>query len=237
MGVLASSFNVITTFAVIIGWLILVFSAFGIYKRQMERPKVWRVALVIVVGLSSVTITIPLLNEMMKIAILPLGVWILYAILKRKEGRWKKYRPYAWLGFWGNYVFLVTALFAIPIHHAIYPIDEPSTYISNIEEASLINLHPSAKDMALNKENILDQLDTMRQGTFFNEQWYEDTFMNSERSNRERFPYQLSGVTKKWGSGVRSIIFIEDDGKGILISTPSKQFYFRSDVSLIEGGD
>ena len=118
----------------------------------------------------------------------------------------------------------------------VYPKDEPSTYISNVENASILNIHPSAKDRSLNKESLLNQLDTMRQETIFSDQWYEDTYMNTESNKRnERFPYQLIGTSSKWGSGLETIIYIEDDGKGILLSTPQEQLYFRSEDSLIEG--
>ena len=102
--------------------------------------------------------------------------------------------------------------------------------------ASILNIHPSAKNQSLNKESLLKQLHTMRQEMIYSDQWYEDTYMKTESNKRgERFPYQLIGTSSKWGSGLHTIIFIEDDGKGILLSTPKKQLYFRSEDSLIEG--
>lgn len=84
----------------------------------------------------------------------------------------------------------------------------------------------------------MEQLDTMRKETIYSDEWYRDTYMNAEPNQRnERFPYQLIGTSSKWGSGLQSIIFIEDDGKGMLLSTPQQQIYFRSDRSLIEGVD
>ena len=78
-------------------------------------------------------------------------------VLKGKDERWQTYRSFAWLGFCANFLFLASTLIAIPFHHVIYPKDEPSTYISNVENASILNIHPSAKDLSLNKESLLNQ--------------------------------------------------------------------------------
>lgn len=217
-----NSFNVISFIASCIGWLVILSIAFRIFKRQVEKPKRWHIFLFILGGLFSFSFNVVLWGEMVRFAILPLGVWIYYAFLKRKEERWALYRPYAWLGFWGNYIFLATTLLAIPIHDAIYPVDDPSAYISNVEDASLISLHPSASDGVIHKERLLSQLETMKPETFFTEEWYEDTFFYREGNERERMPYQLIGVTPKWGSGRRALVYIEDDGKGILLSTAEK---------------
>ena len=75
----------------------------------------------------------------------------------------------------------------------------------------------------------------MRQEEVFSDQWYEDTYMTESNKRNERFPYQLIGTSSKWGSGLETIIYIEDDGKGILLSTPKEQLYFRSEDSFIEG--
>jgi hypothetical protein len=68
--------------------------------------------------------------------------------------------------------------------------------------------------------------------------WYEETYMNAESTKtKERFPYQLIGTSPEWGSGFLTIIYLEEDGKGILLSTSNKQLYFRSEDSIIEGGE
>jgi hypothetical protein len=192
--------------------------------------------IVIFVGFFSFSINWNMFDTAFKLSILPLGVWILYFLFKRKGERWQIYRHFVWIGFWANYIFLASILIAIPVHHMAYPKDEPTTYISSIEDASIITIHPSAKDQSLNKKSLLKQLHTMRQETIYSDQWYEDTYMNTESNNRnERFPYQLIGTSSKWGSDLHTIIYVEDDGKGILLSTPQKQLYFRSEDSFIEG--
>ncbi|CAM5222527.1 hypothetical protein UACE39S_02711 [Ureibacillus acetophenoni] len=68
------------------------------------RTKRAKIAVAIVVGLFTFSINFG--NEMMKISILPLGVWILYFAFRNKGESWEKYRAYAWLGFWANFIFL-----------------------------------------------------------------------------------------------------------------------------------
>lgn len=227
--------NAVAIVTGILAWGFIISLAYRVYKKQSVRPKVWNILLVMFVGLFSFSFKWNMFDTMVKFPILPLGVWILYFI-KGREERWQTYRSFAWLGFWANFIFLGSTLIAIPFHHMIYPKNEPSTYISNVDNASILNIYPSAKGWSLNKESLLNQLDTMSQETVFSEQWYEDTYMNAESNkSNERFPYQLIGISSKWGSGLYTIIYIEDDGKGILLSTPQEQLYFRSENSIIEG--
>ncbi|WP_428909971.1 hypothetical protein [Niallia sp. Krafla_26] len=228
--------NAVAFVTSMLAWVFMIFLAYRIYKKQTVKPKIWKILLVMFVGLFSFSINWTMFDEMVKFPILPLGVWILYFIFNRKEERWQMYRPFAWLGFWANFIFLASTLIAIPVHHVVYPKDEPTTYLSRVENSSMIHIHPSAKDLSLNKEILLQQLPTLKQETFFLDQWYEDTYMDTEPNDRnERFPYQLIGTSPKWGSGIDAIIYMEDDGKGLLISTPQKQLYFRSEKSFLEG--
>ena len=174
-------------------------------------------------------------NTLVSISILPLGVWVLYVIFRRKKEKWLVYRPYAWLGFWANFIFLASFLLSLPFHHLIYPKDKLTTYISNVENASLINIHPSAKECSLLKESLLRQLSTMHQEErVLNDQWHMNMFLMEPDEREERIPYLLVGTSTKWGSGLETMIFLEDDGKGILVLTSEKQLYLRSTDSLIE---
>ena len=235
---ISRNFNLIEIVTVILGWLIIAFFAYRIYQKQIVKPKVWKIPLLILVGLISFSIDLGMFDIILKLPILPLGVWILYFVFKGKDERWQTCRSFAWLGFGANFIFIASTLITIPIHHVIYPKDELSVYISNIENASIINTHPSAKDRSLNKDSLQNQLDTMRQEVIYSQQWYRETYIDIESNKRnERFPYQVIGTSSKWGSGLQTLIYIEDDGKGILLSTPKKQLYFRSRDSLIEGGE
>jgi hypothetical protein len=226
--------NVIMIITGGLAWSLILFLAYRTYKKQIDKLKVWKIPIVIFVGLFTFSITLDVFQTMVKLPILPLGVWILYFFLRGK--RWQVYRSFAWLGYWANFLFLAATFLTMPIHHVVYPKDEPATYISEIEEASIIHLHPSAKESSLNKDSLLKQLDTMRQETINSQKWYNDTYENMDTNKKsERFPYQLIGSSSKWGSGIHTMIFIENDGRGILITTSKNQLYFRSNDSLLEG--
>lgn len=235
---ISGNFNIIEIVTVILGWLVNAFFAYRIYQKQIVKPKVWKIPLLILVGLFSFSIDLGMFDIILKLPILPLGVWILYFVFKGKDERWQTYRSFAWLGFGANFIFFASILITIPIHQVIYPKDKLSVYISNVENASIINTHPSAKDRSLNIASLQNQLDTMRQEAIYSQQWYRETYIDIESNKRnERFPYQVIGTSSKWGSGLQTLIYMEDDGKGILLSTPKKQLYFRSRDSLIEGGE
>jgi len=232
------NYNIIEILTAILGWLVIAFFAYRIYQKQIVKPKVWRIPLIILVGLFSFSINLSMFDMIFKLPILPLGVWILYFVFKGKDERWQTCRSFAWLGFGANFIFFASTLITILVHHVIYPKDELSVYISNIENASIINIHPSAKDRSLNIASLLKQLDSMRPEAIYSNQWYRETYIDIESNKRnERFPYQVIGTSSKWGSGLQTLIYIEEDGKGILLSTPKKQLYFRSKDSLIEGGE
>lgn len=231
-----STFDVVATFFNIAAWGGILFWAYRVYKNQSDKPKMWKMLIVMIVGLFSFSIKFNMFQSIIRIALLPLGVWILYFFLKRKEERWQRYRPFAWIGFWANFIFLVSTLLTLPTHHLIYPKEELSTYISNVGEAAIVTIHPSGNEQSVVKDSLLNQLNTMKQQEINSIQWYQDTVMDTETNERkERFPYQLVGTLPKWGSGLHAIIYIEEDGKGILLSTPKEQLYFRSEMSLLEG--
>ncbi|MBP1943754.1 hypothetical protein [Cytobacillus luteolus] len=232
------SFDIIGFLIGLLAWGTIGYIAYRIYTKQSEKPRLWKIVVVIIVGLFSFSINWTMFDTVLEISILPLGVWILYVGLKGKEGRWQTYRRFAWLGFWANFIFLATALFSMPIYNAIYPDTKASTYISSVKNASIVTIHPSAIEMVLNKETVVNQLDEFERSRILNEVWYEETYINADSNKRnERFPYLLIDAKPKWGSGTHSTIYIEEDGKGILISTKDKQYYFRANSSVLKGGD
>ncbi len=230
-----SVFNLITVLTTVVGWGIIVYIAYGIYRKQTSKPKIWKIIIVIIAGLFTFSFHWMLFGTLLRIPLLPLGVWVLYFILKQKEGRWETYRKFAWLAFMGNFIFLALTLLAIPLQQLVYPDDNPSTYISNIENASVINIHPSAKEQIVNKERLLNELKTMKEAAIMGAEWYKDSIAYEDDDLvNERFPYQLIEVSPMWGSGISAITYIEEDGKGLLIKTPQKQLYVRSESSVLE---
>ncbi|MFX3675209.1 MAG: hypothetical protein ACE3JQ_12310 [Paenisporosarcina sp.] len=230
--------NVIELIASFSAWYLIGYLAYLLYKKHTARPEVWKVLLFILIGVFSFSISWPMFGSVVKLPLLPLGVWILYAIYRKKEEQWQMYRGYAWLGFIANFIWIVTSLIAIPVNHLIYSENEPESYISNIEHASIILIHPSGYKSSLSKENFMLQIDHLKEKSVHSNEWYNETDMNNDdKKTIERFPYQLIGFTPKWGSGLNSIVYIEEDGKGLLISNSTKQLYFRSEHSLLEGGN
>ncbi|MFY4776444.1 hypothetical protein [Metabacillus sp. RGM 3146] len=143
------------------------------------------------------------------------------------------YRSFAWVGFLANFIFIAAALISVLIQLVIYPKSEPTTYISDAVHAAIIPMDPSVKSHSLNIKSLKKQLPHIKQETIHSDQWYYETVKNQRN---ERFPYLLAGTSPKWGSGLHPLIFIEKDGKGLLLSTPEKQLYFRSEASLIKEG-
>ncbi|MEH7115635.1 hypothetical protein V7124_25230 [Neobacillus niacini] len=232
------TFNAIAILMGLLACSVIGYFAYRIYQKQVGKPKVWKILIVMIIGLFSFSINWNMFDTMIKIPILPLGVGTLYIVLKGKGDRWQTYRSFVWLGFLANFIFLLSTLVAVPIHHAIYHESELSAYISTVENASITPIHPSAENLSLNNKKLLEQLHEMKQETIYSDQWYEQTYMNADSTNRkERFPYQLIGTSPKWGSGFQTIIYLEEDGKGILLSTSKTQLYFRSEISLIEEGE
>ena len=229
------NFNIVQIITTVLAWGVIGYIASRMYKKQLEKPKVWKIILIIMAGIFSFSINWSLFNTVIQISILPLGVWILYAFLNGKRDRWKTYRSFAWLGFFANYLLLVSTLMAIPVYFLLYPHNDPATYISNVEDASIINTHPSAKEQSLIKNNLQKQIHSLKEAEIYNDEWYKETYMNTDIHKRnERFPYILTNISPKWGSGIKTMVYIEDDGKGLLIITANKEKYFRSDHSLFE---
>lgn len=225
----------------LVAWGAIFILARRIYSKQDLKPIIWKLAIVIFVGLFSFSINLPYMDQQIKLAILPLGVWILYGIYSRKdEGKsWEKYRKYAWLGFFANFIFLAVSLILPLVHSGIYPDSEISTYISDINKARVIKTHPSAGNKILDKDSLLVQLDSIQEEPVYSEKWYYEAFESAGELSKaeERFPYQLAGTEAKWGIGIEPMIFVEQDGKGILITTGQKQVYFRAEKSLLKKGE
>ncbi|MCA1060158.1 hypothetical protein LCL96_14565 [Rossellomorea aquimaris] len=226
------SFNIVAFIISIIEWTLIGYLAYRVYRRLRTKPKVWKVLFAILIGLFSFTINMEWFHTFVKIPILPLGVWILYGVLRSKEGRWDTYRRFSWIGFLANFIFLAGTLLTIPVHSFIYPENELSTYITRAKDASINVIHPSGEGRTLDQEKLMKQLTEMKQVEFDSQVWYGE--MNGRNNKSERFPYQLIGTNPKWGSGLESDIYLEDDGKGILISTWKTQYYFRMPHTVLE---
>ena len=81
--------NAVAIITGLLAWSSIVFLAYRVYKKQTVKPKVWKILIVMAVGIFSFSINWNLFNTMLKFPILPLGVWILYFIFKGKDERWQ----------------------------------------------------------------------------------------------------------------------------------------------------
>ena len=229
--------NIVDVFFQLFTWAVIIYFIYKIYSKQKENnPKIWKVVIVTVFGLFSFSINIVIFQNPVSLAILPLGVWIMYFIVK--GGRWEVYRKYAWLGFFANFLFLFITITSSFVHEIIFPKDNIQTFIMEVkEDVGIIVVHPSAIPPKISNDTFLHNIFTMKEETMWSEKWYSSTYIERERI--ERFPFLLTGTTAKMGSGLSPLIFIEADGKGMLISYENEQKYFRSKkpvVQLKEGG-
>ncbi|OAB48339.1 hypothetical protein [Paenibacillus antarcticus] len=229
--------NVVFIAGGILGWLIVLILVSRHYLKRQEKPSFWKVILVVLVGMFSFTINLNLMHVSTKLSILPLGVWILVGLLSKAS--WQTYRAFAWIGFWANFIFLFTTLMSGFMDNWVYPKEDASTYISDLENAYIVAIHPSGLQAVLNKERFQDQLrdveavDIMDMGL----EWYQESSMESEPYyQKEHFPYALLGALPRWGSGRDSTMYIQDDGKGLLITTANQSYYYRSKEPLIDMG-
>ncbi|NLP49847.1 DUF1129 domain-containing protein [Bacillus sp. RO1] len=238
--------NIIDLLSVIFAWGIISVIIVRIYRVQNaeERPRIWKIFVAVLLGLFSFSFTFPLFNEPFSIAVLPLGVWILYGLLNRRE-RWEAYRKYAWTGFVGNFIFLGTALLVIGLTSVFYPEDEVRTYLTDVSDVELLVTHPSGEGVTINKEKLDDSLSTFEYERSNVIQWFEEIreqMWPEEESEepveiQEKFPYLLTGVKTKTGEKIQ--VYVEHDGKGLLVTTKKKQHYYRSktDSFLEEKGN
>lgn len=216
-------------------WIVILVIAHFLYIKQEIHPKRWKVIFVTFVGVFCFSISWNMSGNVLRFPVLPLGVWIVYGVLRTKEGRWAVYRRFAWLGFWANFLFLVSNLLSAQSQSLVYPLDEPSIYLADVEEASIVSTHPSANKVTLKEERLKDR-SNLQEAQVHSVEWYEEGENWEEPKRRnERFPYLLIDAEPKWGSGADSRIYIERDGKGILISTSQKQYYFRAEQSVLAG--
>ncbi|KIL51487.1 hypothetical protein KP77_09990 [Jeotgalibacillus alimentarius] len=229
--------NIISIISTIIAWVVLVVLVIRTYRKQdeEERPKLLKILLVVLIGLFSFSINIPVFGELVSFAVLPLGVWLLIAFTNKND-RWHVYRKYAWIGFFANYLFLAATLTGLLISSVIYPEDEIDTYLHDVTEASFIKVHPSAPEAEFNLAQFEKDISSFESSYADVIGWYDsvteqEQVLEPDQTSQieERFPFLITGIESKEGNSIH--VFVESDGKGILITTSEQQFYFRSDTA------
>ncbi|QPC47617.1 hypothetical protein [Mangrovibacillus cuniculi] len=228
--------NIIEIFFLLLSWGIVAYLAYRIQKKQTEKIKVWKIFVIIYIGLFCFSFNYTVDTELIRIPLLPLGVWILYFIWRKDQTKWEKYRRFAWLGFWSNLIFLTLGTVAMFVYPVMYANDNPSTFISKLDDPTILSIYMNVEEVELDEQNFLATLAKMKPAHIYSDKWYREAFEGYENPDKqERFPYLLEGAKGKWGSGVNSAIYIEKDGKGIYVATSKGHYYFRSEVSLLVG--
>lgn len=233
--------NIVGIMCTLLGWTLITFWGLKNYREQdkEERPRIWRIVITVWIGLLSFSFNIPFADELLSLAILPLGVLVLYAFIGKQ--RWGAYRKYAWIGFTGNYIFLLTALLAIGLSSVFYPKDEVETFLADVDSAEILITHPSGEEVIVNKVKLEENLHSFEQTRSDVIQWFEEIreqqwAIEDNRTSekvQERFPYLLTGVKPKTGEKIT--VYVEMDGKGLLVTTKNNQYYYRSDsASFLE---
>lgn len=93
-------------------WAILIVVVYNFYKQKKEQLSIWLVILITVIGMFSFDFIFPISGHEAALPVLPLGVGILYAILRFRNSlnTWKQYRLFAWIGFFINFLFFLATL-------------------------------------------------------------------------------------------------------------------------------
>ena len=213
-------------------WLIILVIAFKLYKKQEIKPIIWKAVIVYIVGKFSFTFNYPIEQQAINIALIPLGVIAIY-LLFSKRPNFNTYLNFAWFGFFSNYVFLIGTLLIIPLYPFVYDKNDIHTYMSRLENIEILSIHPSANDNVMVRASIYEQVEAAKKQTLMNMDWYYES-VGDDRVEVERFPYILANVTPKWGSNATATIYVEKDGKGLLIAAPTKHLYYRLDESILQ---
>ncbi|WLR42640.1 hypothetical protein LC087_18495 [Bacillus carboniphilus] len=218
----------------IIPWSIIAIIAYYFYKKQEMKPNIILVIIVIYVGVFTFSIKLDIFDHI-GLPILPLGVWFLYLVLNRKEGRWERYRKFAWLGFAGSYLIFATMLAANPFYPSSDPEVDPLDYLFHVKDATVIQTHPSAEKCIFNKEVFLKEVTRLTEGNYDPLIWLNESVEREESNQKnERFPYILMPNALEEDASV--IIHIEEDGKGLLVTTTQQTHYFQIEKSILKEG-
>lgn len=214
----------------IICWGLILGAIFYTYVKQHDKLTPLRIIITFLVGLISFSINFPFGGETLKIAILPLGVWLLYAVLRHKD--WARYRKYAWIGFFSNYLFLISSFVTVPLHALVFAQDEPSTYVAELSEASIFVTHSAEDGHVTLEPNALAVIAQAKVAQMESDTWYNETALAEQGQKRERFPYLLVGTHAKKGSGYTPSVYLERDGFGLLVITDKQHIYFQTEQPI-----
>lgn len=204
-----------------------------VHQAATEKQNI--IKIVIIFLLSSVItgkITQHIYDIPFQIPILPIGVWLIYLAID-KQKNWPSYRWYAWLGFTLSVLLTISNIIAYPIQKALYPPNEITNFINELDSTTIFTTHLSGADHVILTTNALD---IIQNATYEpNDSWgYAEFYYRYDNPKaKERFPYLLQNTKSKFGSGYHPYIFIEQDGRGLLIIDKNVSNYFHLDESIL----
>ena len=213
-------------------WLLIFVIGFKLYKKQEIKPSIWKVFIIYLVGKFAFSFKYQLEQQTINFALIPLGVIAIY-LLFSKRPKFNTYLKFAWFGFFSNYLFLIGTLLIIPLYSFLYDKNDIHTYMSHSENVEILSVHPSADNNIAVRTSIFEQVETAKKQPLMNMEWYYES-VGDDRVEVERFPYLLANVEPKWGSNVTATIYVEKDGKGLLIASPTKHLYYRLDEPILQ---
>ena len=212
-------------------WLLIFVIGFKLYKKQEIKPIIWKAVIVYFVGKFAFSLNYPIEQQAIHFALIPLGVIAIYLFFSKRPN-FNTYLTFAWFGFFSNYLFLVGTLLIMPFNSFLYDKNDIHTYIAHSENIEILSIHPSANDNIAVRASILEQVKAAKEQPV-NTDWYYES-VGDDRVEVERFPYILANIAPKWGSQAKATIYVEKDGKGLLIASPTKHLYYRLDESILQ---
>ena len=212
-------------------WLLIFVIGFKLYKKQEIKPIIWKAVIVYFFGKFAFSLNYPLEQKAIHFALIPLGVIVIYLFFSKRPN-FNTYLKFAWFGFFSNYLFLVGTLLIMPFNSFLYDKNDIHTYIAHSENIEILSIHPSANDNIAVRASILEQVKAAKEQPV-NTDWYYES-VGDDRVEVERFPYILANIAPKWGSQAKATIYVEKDGKGLLIASPTKHLYYRLDESILQ---
>ncbi len=107
--------NLIDSILTLSCWVIVLAVVAYFYRKNTNNVSFWWVLLVTFIGMFTFDFTLTISGERASLPLLPLGVWILYGVfrLQNRQSLWKRYRLFAWIGFFASFLFFFASLLGL----------------------------------------------------------------------------------------------------------------------------
>jgi len=155
--------DIIDILITLVGFGALLIPVLHKYRKNKEELSIWKVLLITFIGMFTFDFTLQISGERALLPLLPIGVWLVYGgfRLNNKEIAWKRYRPFAWIGFISSFFFFFLGLLGAFLDGQIYDRDELATYIASVQEPQLVVTHPFGE-----KQTLKEDLESLNKSFF-----------------------------------------------------------------------